>query len=244
LSVEGKTRPVEWWESRARFGRYTNNQGFQAPPDPGFPFDVLIKSQIDVERLESEWLNSFFLGKWSTSTVGVGYRNEEGNNQGVFRASRHVPWVLFEEQLRFFDRLFITGGFRVEDDSQRSLLPAVRQPGAPAPLNRFRMAELALKHRLPSLSCEINSAEAGTLLFYGPSVREGCRRAATYADKILKSRVSWQWVSHTPAASRVSHSPRSRRVRTKAARSARCPRGICAAAARCSRQYVWMVPGG
>jgi putative ABC transport system substrate-binding protein len=53
-------------------------------------------------------------------------------------------------------------------------------------LNRFRMAELALKHRLPSLSCEVNSAEAGTLLFYGPSIREGCRRAAAYVDKILK----------------------------------------------------------
>ena len=53
-------------------------------------------------------------------------------------------------------------------------------------LNRFRMAELALKHRLPSLSCEVTSAEAGTLLFYGPSIREGCQRAATYVDKILK----------------------------------------------------------
>jgi putative ABC transport system substrate-binding protein len=53
-------------------------------------------------------------------------------------------------------------------------------------LNRFRMAELALKNRLPDLSGEPNSAEAGTLLFYGPSVREGCRRAANYVDKILK----------------------------------------------------------
>jgi putative ABC transport system substrate-binding protein len=53
-------------------------------------------------------------------------------------------------------------------------------------LNRFRMAELALKHRQPSLSCEVNSAEAGTLLFYGPSIREGCRRAATYVDKVLQ----------------------------------------------------------
>ncbi|HXB03846.1 MAG TPA: ABC transporter substrate-binding protein [Candidatus Angelobacter sp.] len=53
-------------------------------------------------------------------------------------------------------------------------------------LNRFRMAELALKHRLPSLSCQVNSAEAGTLLFYGPSIRESCRRAAAYVDKVLK----------------------------------------------------------
>lgn len=137
LSVEGKTRPVEWWESRARFGRYTNNQGFQDPPDPGVDFDVLVKSQVDVERLEGEWLNSFFLGKWSTSTVGVGYRNETGDNQGVFRASRHVPWGLFEEHLRFFDRLFITGGVRIEDDSvfgeattpQGSVLFVIKETG-------------------------------------------------------------------------------------------------------------------
>jgi len=117
MSLEGKTRPVEWWESRARISRYTSNQGFQDPVDPGFDFDLPFRSQVDVERREAEWLNSIFLGKWSTSTVGFGYRHEEGDNKGVFRAARHVPWVLFEEQLRFFDRLFITGGFRIEDDS-------------------------------------------------------------------------------------------------------------------------------
>ena len=117
MSLEGKTRPVEWWESRARISRYTSNQGFQDPVDPGFDFDAPFRSQVDVERREVEWLNSIFLGKWSTTTVGFGYRHEEGDNKGVFKTARHVPWVLFEEQLRFFDRLFITGGFRIEDDS-------------------------------------------------------------------------------------------------------------------------------
>ena len=137
ISVEGKTRPVEWWESRASFGRYTNNQGFQDPPDPGFDFDTLVKSQVDVERLESQWLNSFFLGKWSTTTLGGGFRNEEGDNKGVFKASRQVPWGMLEEQLRFFDRLFITGGFRIEHDSvfgqattaQGSVLFVIKETG-------------------------------------------------------------------------------------------------------------------
>jgi vitamin B12 transporter len=118
LSVEARTRPVEWWESRAGFGRYTSNQGFQDPPDPGFDFDVPIRSQVDVERLESQWLNSFFIGKWSTTTLGGGFRNEEGENKGVFRADRQVPWGLLQQQLQFFERLFITGGFRIEHDSQ------------------------------------------------------------------------------------------------------------------------------
>jgi vitamin B12 transporter len=117
MSLEGKTRPVEWWESRARISRYTNDQGFQDPVDPGFDFDVPFRSQVDVVRREAEWLNSFFIGKWSTTTLGFGYRHEEGDNKGVFRTARSVPSVMFEQQLRFLDRLFITGGFRIEDDS-------------------------------------------------------------------------------------------------------------------------------
>ena len=52
--------------------------------------------------------------------------------------------------------------------------------------NNERIAQLALKHRLPSLSGEPNAAEDGALFFYGPSVFEGCARAARYVDRILK----------------------------------------------------------
>jgi vitamin B12 transporter len=117
MSLEAKTHPVEWWESRARISRFTSDQGFQDPVDPGFDFDFPLRSQVAVLRREAEWLNSVFLGKWSTTTVGFGYRYEQGDNKGVFRTASHTPWVLFEEQLRFFDRLFITGGFRIEDNS-------------------------------------------------------------------------------------------------------------------------------
>jgi putative tryptophan/tyrosine transport system substrate-binding protein len=50
-----------------------------------------------------------------------------------------------------------------------------------------RIAELALKHRLPSLSGEVPlGPEAGILLSYGPSVSDDCQRAASYVDRILK----------------------------------------------------------
>jgi len=52
--------------------------------------------------------------------------------------------------------------------------------------NNARIAQLALKHRLPSLSGEPRSADEGALLFYGPNVFEGCGRAARYVDRILK----------------------------------------------------------
>jgi vitamin B12 transporter len=117
MSLEAATRPVPWWESRARVSRYTNTLGFQDAPDPGFTFESPFRSQIDVERREAEWVNAFHVGKWSTSTVGLEYRREEGENKGVFKAATETWSVFVEEQLRLFDRLFVTGGFRVEDHS-------------------------------------------------------------------------------------------------------------------------------
>jgi len=128
---------VEWWEARGRFGRYTNNQGFQDPVEPGVDFDTPFRSQVDTERLEYELLNSIIIGPWSTSTVGFGYRYEHGNNEGVFQASQNVKWFMFEQQFRFFDRLFITGGTRIEDNSvfgtattgQGSVLFVIKETG-------------------------------------------------------------------------------------------------------------------
>ncbi|MGH7536911.1 MAG: TonB-dependent receptor plug domain-containing protein [Gemmatimonadales bacterium] len=117
FSLEGKTRPVEWWETRGRLARYENSSGFQDPVDPGVAFDFPTFSQVNVERREAEWVNSFFIGKWSTSSVGLEHRREIGENHNTFRAVSETQSVFFEQQLRFFDRLFVTGGFRVEDNS-------------------------------------------------------------------------------------------------------------------------------
>ena len=51
---------------------------------------------------------------------------------------------------------------------------------------RARVAELALKHRLPATAPWTVFAEAGGLVSYGASDTENYRRAATYVDKILK----------------------------------------------------------
>jgi len=49
-----------------------------------------------------------------------------------------------------------------------------------------RIAELAIAHRLPSMGDDLMYARAGLLLSYGVSYADLERRAATYADKILK----------------------------------------------------------
>ena len=117
MTLTGRTRPVSWWESEVRLSRYENSQGFQDPPDPGFPFDVLTVNQVNVERREAEWVNRFHAGRWSTSSVGLEHRDEEGDVRGSFSKRTDTQSAFFEEQLRFFERLFLTGGVRVEDHS-------------------------------------------------------------------------------------------------------------------------------
>ena len=51
--------------------------------------------------------------------------------------------------------------------------------------HREIIAELALKHRLPMLSGETGSAEAGSLLYYGMHIGDACRQLARYAHRIL-----------------------------------------------------------
>jgi putative ABC transport system substrate-binding protein len=52
--------------------------------------------------------------------------------------------------------------------------------------NRKRIAELAVKGRLPTMLPGAEFAEAGGLMSYAPNFAENHRRAATYVDKILK----------------------------------------------------------
>lgn len=53
-------------------------------------------------------------------------------------------------------------------------------------VQRQRIATLALRTRLPTISGETGFAEAGGLMTYGASIRDNFRRAAAYVDKILK----------------------------------------------------------
>jgi putative ABC transport system substrate-binding protein len=53
-------------------------------------------------------------------------------------------------------------------------------------VHRARLADLAAKHRLPTMHGLRENVEAGGLLSYGPNVAASWRRAAVFVDKILK----------------------------------------------------------
>jgi putative tryptophan/tyrosine transport system substrate-binding protein len=48
------------------------------------------------------------------------------------------------------------------------------------------IADLALKHRLPSFSGEPTASDAGILMTAGASIPASCHRSATFVDRILK----------------------------------------------------------
>jgi putative tryptophan/tyrosine transport system substrate-binding protein len=54
--------------------------------------------------------------------------------------------------------------------------------------NRKRVAELALKQRLPTIHSFPPEVEDGGLMFYGPSNGENYRRAAALTERILKGK--------------------------------------------------------
>jgi vitamin B12 transporter len=124
VTLAGHTRPVSWWESDARLSRYWNYLNFIDPPDP-FPCPPItfgfcdFPGRFKVERREAEWLNHFHVGAWSTSTFGLEYREERANVQGTsgFGPDTHTASGFFQQQFRFFDRLFMSAGVRVEDNS-------------------------------------------------------------------------------------------------------------------------------
>jgi putative ABC transport system substrate-binding protein len=52
--------------------------------------------------------------------------------------------------------------------------------------HRRQIAELAVKHRLLTMSDNREYVDAGALISYGPDVTDQFRRAAGYVDRILK----------------------------------------------------------
>jgi len=124
-TIDLRTRPVTWWEGELRVSRYENNQAFIDPRDPfpcppatfGPPCDF--PGRFKVSRNEIEALSHFHVGKWSTSTFGLEWRDEDANVQGTSAFTPHTETVsgFFQQQFRFFDRLFLSAGVRVDDNT-------------------------------------------------------------------------------------------------------------------------------
>ena len=111
----------EWWDVKASVGQWFNNAGFQNRPPPGT--DITL-SQIDTQRLQADLISTFTIPKWNTLTLGWEYRSESGTDvtQGTFptdfSATLNTLAFFGQDELTLFDRLFLGGGLRWEENSQ------------------------------------------------------------------------------------------------------------------------------
>ncbi len=78
----------------------------------------------------------------------------------------------------------LDGAFSAMARGSRAVLLVL--PSGPMFGQRRRLAELAVKHRLPTVHAAREYVEAGGLIAYGANLAENFRRAAMYVDKILK----------------------------------------------------------
>jgi putative tryptophan/tyrosine transport system substrate-binding protein len=76
------------------------------------------------------------------------------------------------------------GAFSTMSEKRAAALLVVESPAFHG--GRVRLAELALKHRLPTMFNTRAGTEAGGLMSYGADLADLFRRSAVYIDKILK----------------------------------------------------------
>jgi vitamin B12 transporter len=103
---------VAWYEHALRLSAIRSALTFR---DPESAFEQ--RSDIETERREVDWLHKFHFGKVDTLTVGLEYRNEDGTSKGTFSATTDTFSVFAQDELRLFDRLFLTGGVRYDHNS-------------------------------------------------------------------------------------------------------------------------------
>jgi len=116
LSFEWRQPWTAWYEHALRVSATQDTLTFRDPADPGTT-EPSFRSDIVTARREVDWLNIFRPVPWNTLTVGFEYQNEVGDNQGTFDRSTNTGSSFLQDELKLFDRLFLTGGVRYDDNS-------------------------------------------------------------------------------------------------------------------------------
>ncbi len=122
----------------------------------------------------------------AVSRVAVSYTHSRAHHQDeLIRMEAAAPALGLE--IRRVGFLGVEDLDRIFAQLRRDHVGAVRIQSDPVTDQWCgRIAELALKHRLPTMFDSRTYVEAGGLMSYAPRLADIYRRAATYVDKILK----------------------------------------------------------
>ena len=117
--------------------------------------------------------------------VVLGELNNPGNAQALKETElAAVGFGVHLQVLDVRDPKAIENGFQSASKGHADAVLVLGEPVATS--QRGHIAELAAKSRLPAMYPQSDYMDAGGLMFYGPSISDLFRRAATYVDKILK----------------------------------------------------------
>ena len=150
---------------------------------PGGNITGLLREYPEISGKQLELIKEIF--PRVTSVAVLGNLKEPGNAQALKETETAAH--AFGVKLQYFD-------VRSPDDIETAF-KAMRKghmdavvvlAGAVFFSERPRLAELAIKNRLPAIYQASEYVEAGGLMTYGVNINDLFRRAATYVDKILK----------------------------------------------------------
>jgi len=116
VSLDWRQPWTTWYETSLRLSATEDTLTFRDPADPG-EITPGVRSDIVTTRREVDWLNVFRLVPWDTVTAGVEYRSEGGDNKGTFDRTTDTVGLFLQNELRLFERLFLTGGVRYDHNS-------------------------------------------------------------------------------------------------------------------------------
>ncbi|HEV8676810.1 MAG TPA: TonB-dependent receptor [Methylomirabilota bacterium] len=112
LSLEWRQPWTAWYDHALRLSVMESRLTFR---DPDSLFEP--RSEIETRRREVDWLHHLHFGRMDTVTVGLEYRNEKGTSENTFSRTTDTYAAFLQNELRLFERLFLTAGVRHDDNS-------------------------------------------------------------------------------------------------------------------------------
>jgi putative ABC transport system substrate-binding protein len=152
----------------------------QSLAHPGGNFTGMSGQSTEVVGKRLEMLKQLVPG--AAPVAVLWHRDHLPTWQAAQAAARLRGWKLLSLEIR--DAAGINAAFQAATDARAGALlvhaPAVLQ------LHASQVAELALRHRLPTMFHQAFYARAGGLMAYGADTTEIWHHAAVFVDKILK----------------------------------------------------------
>jgi putative ABC transport system substrate-binding protein len=152
---------------------------------PGSNITGAITSNVELSGKRLELLKQVAPGVLHVAVLGLsGHESTHPSLKDAEDASRALGLQL--QPLLVRGPAELDGAFAAATKERAGALLVLSGPMASGQSSGMRIAELALRNRLPAISPYVNFARNGGLLAYGVDVDKLHQNAAVYVDKILK----------------------------------------------------------